>query len=373
MRPAAGTGARTALLLAGRGGRPLRFAGSELARGTSLGWHGLRQARRSAALAPAAAVRHRLYRQFWSEAAAHEGATVTDLGDGLLRLERDGAVTTVWDNLVPLDDPVSTGLAGSRARSHALLQAAGVTVPRHVLADVADSRSWTQLLREGRTCVVKPAAGTGAGAGITCGVSGAAELRAAVGYAARWASSVVVEELVQGVEHRVLVLDGEVVGTVLRLPPVVVGDGRSTVGQLVVAENALRLRAGGGRGLFPLTLDLDAVGTLRRAGRTLRTVPAAGEQVQLKTAVNEGGPAQTLGTAAAPPAVADTAVRAARAVGLRLAAVEIVHGPTNATPVVLEVNSTPGLHYHYVVAESSERTAVCRPLLRTLLGRGEPR
>lgn len=358
---------RAGLALARRGGRPLRFAGSEVARAAALGTHGLRQARAAEALAPGREVRRRLYRRLWEDAAAAEGAAVVDLGEGVLRLERDGAAATVWDNLVPLDDPVSTALAGSRSRSHALLAAAGVRVPAHAVAAAADRAAAARLLHEVGTVVVKPAAGTGAGAGVTCGVRTGGELDAALAYAARWGGAVAVEEQAVGTEYRLLVLDGAVVATVRREPPVLFGDGRSTVAELVRAENARRRDADGLLGVFPLTLDLDLAATQRRAGRSLRTVVAAGEAFVAKTAVNQGGPAQNAGLAAAPDAVGEVAVRAARALGLRLSGVEVVLPTDGSPPVVLEVNSTPGLHYHYVVAENTVRTPVCRPLLHALL------
>ena len=357
---------RAALAASARGGRPLRYAASEAVLRAALGPRGARAARQAVAAAPGPGLRRRAYRTAWEDAAGAAGAALEDLGHGLLRLTRGGRSVQVRDGIVPLDDPVALAVAGDRELAHEALRRAGLAVPRAVRCTTADLGPARRLLAETGRVVVKPAAGTGAGTAVTCGVGTPDELVRAAVYAARWGGDVVVEEQVQGEEARVLVLDGRPLGTVRRRPPEVVGDGRSSVAELVVAENARRTAAGGAAGLLPLTLDLDAVATLRRAGRRLHGVPPAGAVWPVKTAVNQAGPAQTAGERGAVGALAGVATAAAGALGLRLAAVEVVQHPGSGA-VVLEVNSTPGLHYHWQVAEDSEAVLVCRDLLDALL------
>ena len=68
------------------------------------------------------------------------------------------------------------------------------------------------------------------------------------------------------------------------------GDGVSTLGDLIAEENRRRLAARGGAGLALLRADLDAVLTLEAAGLDLRSVPPFGTAVRIKTATNESGP-----------------------------------------------------------------------------------
>src|SRR5207248_181900 len=153
---------------------------------------------------------------------------------------------------------------------------------------------------------------------------------------------------VAGVDHRVLVLDGRVLGAVRKDPPVVEGDGHASVAELVLAANDARLAAGGGLALRLLEIDLECALTLAAQGRSLTSVPAAGERVIVKTAVNQNAAADnhTVEVGAADAALAR---RAAAALGLRLAGVDLVVGP--ARTVVLEVNGTPGLNHHVMVAD----------------------
>jgi D-alanine-D-alanine ligase-like ATP-grasp enzyme len=82
------------------------------------------------------------------------------------------------------------------------------------------------------------------------------------------------------------------------------------------------------------------------------------------TTANENGPADN-DTLEPPEPVRAAAVAAARAFGLRLAAVEL----RGDDGVIVEVNGTPGLHYHAQVADPSTAVDVATPILETLLDR----
>jgi len=65
--------------------------------------------------------------------------------------------------------------------------------------------------------------------------------------------------------------------------------------------------------------------------------------------------------------------RSIEAVGLRLAGVDIITTDITtslaaSSGVLLEVNGGPGLHHHYLVADSSRATDVCTPILGRVLG-----
>ena len=63
---------------------------------------------------------------------------------------------------------------------------------------------------------------------------------------------------------------------------------------------------------------------------------------------------------------------AVRAVGLRLAGVDLVtpdigRGLREAGGAIIEVNGTPGFQYHYEVEDRANATPVALPVLETLL------
>lgn len=314
--------------------------------------------------------RHELYRELWEAAAAGCGVHVADIGDGFLALERAGRRCIVFDNQVPLDDPVTLRLAAHKTAAARVLAEAGVPTPTRAVYAIDDLSPARRFLRAAGRCVVKPAADTGAGLGVTCGVQSDDDLARASVRAARWGHSLVVERQAVGDEYRLLVLDGRVLAALRRRPPRVIGDGRSTVAELVAQENERRVAARGRLGLWRLSLDLDATLALARHGLGPRSIPAVGAVIEVGTTVNENGPADNE-TVAVPPALEATALAAVSALGLRLASVEVVTSDpavpiTENDGVVVEVNGTPGWHYHAQVADPATAVDVATPLIETL-------
>ncbi len=312
------------------------------------------------------------YRRIWEGAAAELGADVRPIGAGWLEIRRGDAVTRLRRSRVALDLAVTLDLALDKEIGQRLVAEAGLPVPAHVVLGQASREQVDALLARPGGAVVKPADGF-AGRGVTCGVCARAELATAARRAAGFGSRVLVEERVPGVNLRLLLLDGELVDVIVRHPPHVTGDGRSTIAELVRAENRRRAAAGGEAGLALLDLDLDVVLCLRRAGRTLRDVPAAGERVQVRTSVggNAARENETVRDGVAPALVAEASAAAA-ALGVRLAGVDVITpdpslGLAEAGGAINEVNTTPALHHHLLVADPDRATPVAVHVLRRLL------
>jgi cyanophycin synthetase len=318
-----------------------------------------------------AAGRAAVYREIWESAAARAGATTQLVTGGFLEICRGDAVTTVRENLVQLDDPVTLAMAGDRAVAGDRLTGIGLPVPEHLSFDCSRIEPALAFLRTHGRCVVKPARDTGAGAGVTCDVRTTEEFVRAALTAVRYSPDLVIERQLSGTEHRLLVLDGEVVGAIRRLPPSVVGDGRSTLTQLLMAENQRRVDAGGRRGLYLLDFSLDAAITLRRQGLRPTSVLPEGTRAVVAGAANTGGAADCE-SEQAPPALAADAVRAVGALGLRWASVEVscedaTRGLVAGGGGIIEVNSTPGVSYHYQVSDPATVQPVAESVLAVLL------
>lgn len=321
------------------------------------------------------ACRTAVYAEIWQRAAADVDAQVAPWGDGYLVLERGSRRVRVHQHIVPIGDPISLRLAGDKVSMHALLSAAGLPVPPWRALPLSDTAEAAAFVAAHGPCVVKPARDTGGGSGVTGCVVDTDDL-----IAARFAAGrhdpvrLLVEAMVTGTEYRVLVLDGVPIGAIRRRPPVVVGDGRATVAQLVAAENLRRRRAGGWAGITAVTLDLDTVLTLRSQGLTLASVPAAGVQVPVHSGTSTAGAADTavVDIAAADMAgIRTAAVAAAEALSARLISVEVITDDPAAaldagTGAVIEVNTTPGMAQHYVVADPTRVVPVAAEVLRTM-------
>jgi len=358
--------AAESLGLAGRRGRTV---GAWLDLGRALGprytWQAARHARMLDALDEE--MRDALYRRIWSDAAKRVGAQFDDLGGGFYRVERRGRTTRLHQQVTELDDPVTLRLALAKPTVHRRLTDAGVPVPEHAEFNVRDPRPGREFLaRCGGPCVVKPARGTAGGAGITAGVRSADELRRARMHAARYDERLLIERQAEGDLLRMLLLDGELLDAIRQRPPHLVGDGHSTMFELLMAENRRRVDAGGAAGLAPLVLDLDAVLALRRAGRTPGFVPAAGDAVALKSITNDNRVEDRERCVTPLPAkLVETARAAVSALELRLAGVDLI--ATGDSVVITDVNGTPGIHHHYLVPQPPADGGVAVPILERLL------
>ncbi|MFA4964868.1 MAG: hypothetical protein WC709_04425 [Thermoleophilia bacterium] len=311
------------------------------------------------------------YREVWDEAARELGGSVTVLDRALLEVRCGAVVLRTRTNLTSLDDQLTAAVADDKPLSYRLLAARGLPVPRHLACPADDlRRAWRFGRSLGRPCVVKPARASGA-IGVTTAVTTRSDLARAMAYGGAFGPELLIEEMVAGGIYRLLYLDGELLDAVRRDPPTVVGDGVATLEQLIAAENRRRLAGGIEACQSLIKLDGELKHTLRQAGRTLKSVPAAGEVALLKHVVNDNRREDNVSAAdVLCPALVEAGARAAAAVGTRLAGVDIIT-PDPSRPladaggVVIEVNASPGYYYHYYKREG--RVPVATLILRHLV------
>jgi cyanophycin synthetase len=98
---------------------------------------------------------------------------------------------------------------------------------------------------------------------------------------------VMIERQIPGDVHILLYLDGKLIDAIQRRPSQVMGDGRSTIRELIRAGNKRRVKKSGHSALKVLEIDFDCRKTLRRAGLSLNSVPEKGRAVVVKTTTNE--------------------------------------------------------------------------------------
>jgi cyanophycin synthetase len=309
--------------------------------------------RRSAGVSGMRQQRAAFYTRAWCEAAEALDAVVTPVADGILEIRRGGAVLRVRENTTDLDGPITLDMAGSKPLVYRLLGARGLSIPPYAeftLDRLDIARRF--LAGASGACVVKPADGYG-GRGVTTEIRSGAALVRASALAAAHGRRLLIEQQIPGDVYRLLYLDGQLLDAVRRDPPRVTADGRSTIRELVERENRARLAGGAAAAQVLIGVDLDMRRTLAAQGLTLRSRPPRGTVVRVKTAINENGTRDNVPAAGllCESILADGA-RAAAAVGVRLAGIDVLttdpSRPLDETGgVVLEVNTTPGHHYHY--------------------------
>ncbi|MHA1559910.1 MAG: hypothetical protein ACTSWI_04470, partial [Alphaproteobacteria bacterium] len=108
---------------------------------------------------------------------------------------------------------------------------------------------------------------------------------------------------------------------------------------------------------------------LRSEGLTPRSRPAKGELVQIKRAINENSAAQNHSVLAeVHPATTELGARVIGNLGLRFAGLDIICKDISAplderNGSIGEINTQPGIHHHYLIAEPEKRVPVAELLL----------
>lgn len=312
-------------------------------------------------------------RRMWAEAAAAVGASFSEPSPRLFEFSRDGVAVHVLGQRTPFADSVSIEVASAKDLAYELLGRAGVRVPERIVIGRGDRPAARAFLDAGSgPVVVKPARGGGGGLGVTPSVESPSQLERALRRAGSTSERVIVERQATGEHFRLLLLDGEVLDVIRRGRPQVVGDATSTIEELMFAEYDRRLETDSTEGMKPFPVDLDCLFTLERQGLRLSTRLPEGTTAVVKSATNISG-GRTCVTVRDPVSdeLVDEVRRAAAAVGVRLAGVDVVapdvaRSLASSGGVVLEVNPIPGLQHHYNVAEPEAATRVAVPVLEAL-------
>jgi D-alanine-D-alanine ligase-like ATP-grasp enzyme len=182
----------------------------------------------------------------------------------------------------------------------------------------------------GATAFVKPLQGSRGDFAQT--VHGETSLARYIQDVSQTYDSILIQPLVFGLEYRIFLLDDEVVYSARKYPPFVSGDGFSNLRDLLSAHNdALR-----SRGLSPVATDRDI---------SLETVLPKGGRWTIPGRMNlSAGGTMVLESPRRETAITQ-ARKAARALGLRVAAVDLftdIEGEPDAIRVI-EVNSNPSI------------------------------
>ena len=257
---------------------------------------------------------------------------------------------------------IAVEISCDKEDTHNLLRDLGLPVPRQRLVF-----SERQAVRAARTIgypvVVKPL-DANHGRGVSINLVEDEQVNSAYLVAREHARgrSVLVESYIEGMDHRMLVVNDELVAVAKRVPGHVKGDGSSTIGELVdVVNEDPRRGIGHEKVLTRLELDHQAERLMEKAGYDSSTVLKQDEVFYMRSTANlsTGGTAIDL-TEVVHPDNREMAVRAVQAVGLDVGGVDflscdITQSYKEVGGAIVEINAAPGFRMHVAPSEGEAR------------------
>ncbi len=270
---------------------------------------------------------------------------------------------------------IGVELACDKEDTKFLLEQAEVEVPKGDI--ISRESSLEESCRYvGFPLVIKPIDGNH-GRGITVNIRNYEDALVAFRFAQKVSSKVIIEKYITGEDYRLLVINNILVAAAKRTPAHVIGDGKSTIEELIDEVNRDPRRGYGHENvLTQITLNDLTRTILAASGLTENSVVEKGERVILKDTANlsTGGTAEDV-TDIVHPANVSMAERISKIIDLDICGIDImttdISQPLSDTGgAILEVNAGPGFRMHLAPTSGLPRN-VAAPVVDKLFPQGD--
>ncbi|MEO1822503.1 MAG: Mur ligase family protein, partial [Candidatus Lambdaproteobacteria bacterium] len=273
---------------------------------------------------------------------------------------------------------IAVAIAGDKEETHTILYDLGLPTTMQRLA-YSEEEAVSQAENLGFPVVVKPLDGNH-GRGVSTNLISIEQV--VLGFNEARAQSnneaIIIENYVTGFDHRMLVVNGELVAVSKRVPGHVVGDGEKTIEELVEIVNSDPRRGiGHEKVLTRLKFDEQAERLMKESEYSSQTVLTKGEIFYLRSTGNlsTGGTAIDL-TDVVHPDNREMAVRAVKSIGLDIGGVDfltddITQSYKDIGGAIVEVNAAPGFRMHVAPSEGKPRD-VATSVMDMLFPPGSP-
>jgi len=272
---------------------------------------------------------------------------------------------------------IGTDLVQDKQMTKTLLDRYGVPVPKGKIVSRLEELQEVFVEMPG-PFVLKPLDGHH-GEGVSLNLHTLSELELSFQRAQKASKNglVLMEEMCEGSDYRLLVVNGKFIAAARRSPPTVVGDGLSTIESLIESLNQDPRRGDGHESLLTkVEIDESVLQHLHKSGRSLHTVPQKSECVTLLGTANlsKGGTASDV-TDDVHPETRRLCERISRLVQLDVCGIDLIHddirNPPSGRLKVIEVNAAPGLRMHLSPCSGKSRN-VADPIVDMLYPNQKP-
>lgn len=257
---------------------------------------------------------------------------------------------------------IAVEISCDKEDTHNLLNDLGLPVPKQIMV-YGERQAVRAAKRIGFPVVVKPL-NANHGRGVSINLDSDEEIETAFVEAQKFGTSkaVLIESYLTGFDHRMLVVNNELVAVAKRVPGHVIGDGHHTIEQLIdIVNQDPRRGIGHEKVLTRLELDSQAERLLAEASFDKDTVLEDGQEFYLRSTANlsTGGTAIDV-TDIVHPDNRDMAVRAIKAIGLDIGGVDFLTDDISKSYKeigggICECNAAPGFRMHVAPSEGQPR------------------
>jgi GNAT-family acetyltransferase (TIGR03103 family) len=258
-------------------------------------------------------------------------------------LSYGGTNITCRESLTDMTSSIAISRCRDIRTTAKTLKKAGLNVPDQHIADTSINNQ--AFMEKHGSIVVKPCIRT-RNAGTTVDVQTKEELQKAIKSAKKIYQDVMLREMIDGQNMRILVIGFKVVAAAVRKAPIIVGNGEHTILQLVEKQSRRREQATQGENTIPIDKELSHM--VQEAGYCLDYILPKGRELQVRKASNLhfGGTVHDV-TDDLHPDLIDAAVNAAYALDTPVVGLDfIVADPSQPEYVIVEANERPHLLNH---------------------------
>jgi cyanophycin synthetase len=241
------------------------------------------------------------------------------------------------------DKSAATGMviANSKYRTSLIAKKLGIPVPEEQVCD--EYKEVLNFFNAHKNIVTKPLGNSG-GTGVTVNIPNRSRLKKAYLYARRYTPRVLVQQYISGTDIRLLVINGVFCSAVERRPAHIIGDGVTTIKDLIFKENKTSKRQASSMAAMDL---IDVASSQRYLGEKLQTIPKKNTSVRVIGPANlsRGGTAHEATHRVTQPMI-DDAEKISKKLKLGICGVDMMWNEETGDYYLIEVNSTPGVNMH---------------------------
>ncbi len=217
----------------------------------------------------------------------------------------------------------------------------GIEVPDSIAYD--GNMATAKLFMKRHTKIVVKPSSSAHGDGVTTNVQDLDTLKTAIETATSQGGKVLLQQQIDGDDYRVLIIGGKIAAAAIREPASVLGDGKSSVGELITLTNNSSKRAVGyNRGLS--LIDLSAAE--RFLGDHISDIPKSGQLYKVVGTANIGTGGRAIDvTDILEESMKVDALKIANELDMGICGVDFIVSPEGQR-YLIELNAKPSLGLH---------------------------